>query len=1813
MQNFTFGRKGLNWFLFAFILFVGNLASYGQDCATPGSDQNYCYLETVDDLRYSDATNGAVYETADTENDTDPIDGDELLTNGETYFIGSTTEDCNRVPVTVTVVAADTPMNTVTNDRSDFTISPCESSGYTAGQLEDLFTADSGYQIEVYDEEFGTTPMADGEPLVAGDSYFVGQVDGDTSDSNDLCPSTRAAVGYDPLESPAPTADANQTYCEGATVADLMASGTEPNTQAIRWYRSRTSNSPLADDVELINGEDYFAAQVVNDRNSPFPPCETSMDERTQIIVEVITFDAGADASETICQGDLEERLDGGESPTEIFLSLVDDRSLPSDVTFNPTISSLVSDYNDNPFQTFTTLATFTTTEGCEDDVELAVTVVEDPDAGEDGTVTLSSTDDPINLFDSLNGTPDMGGTWSPGDGTFDPSTDSPGDFTYTVDNGSCSDSATVTVIVEGCTANAGDDNLNNTICRDQIVANPSQDQVRAYFRTLIRNASSTSGTFSDIPSITSRIRAGESGPFNTTYTVEAGTSCEDTAEFSASIVEPSEANAGDFDNIEAVCSNDESIDLTSLENNDPDATPGGMFTGEGVTDNVFDPSIGAGTYTITYSVDDSLPCVTGEDDIDFTISVQDAPDAGEDGTVTLSSTDDPINLFDSLNGTPDMGGTWSPGDGTFDPSTDSPGDFTYTVDNGSCSDSATVTVIVEGCTANAGDDNLNNTICRDQIVANPSQDQVRAYFRTLIRNASSTSGTFSDIPSITSRIRAGESGPFNTTYTVEAGTSCEDTAEFSASIVEPSEANAGDFDNIEAVCSNDESIDLTSLENNDPDATPGGMFTGEGVTDNVFDPSIGAGTYTITYSVDDSLPCVTGEDDIDFTISVQDAPDAGEDGTVTLSSTDDPINLFDSLNGTPDMGGTWSPGDGTFDPSTDSPGDFTYTVDNGSCSDSATVTVIVEGCTANAGDDNLNNTICRDQIVANPSQDQVRAYFRTLIRNASSTSGTFSDIPSITSRIRAGESGPFNTTYTVEAGTSCEDTAEFSASIVEPSEANAGDFDNIEAVCSNDESIDLTSLENNDPDATPGGMFTGEGVTDNVFDPSIGAGTYTITYSVDDSLPCVTGSDSTTFEITVEDSPISTSISRTLCITDARDLISNPTAGIAFLQGLVEETGVEDFDADNFSDGAIAEATRLSNFIDTPTSDSETFNFEYTDPSESICDDGVISIEITITNEQDADAGNIEDQTVCESNGMIDLTTFFTEETVPGGTFSGMGVDGDMFDTSLGSNEDGYEITYSVDDSADCVTEGTSDSTTFTIFIDEAVEAGAPNSANVCRVEVNDLFPNNSSVRNFYLDLLEDGTPRNGTFAPTVQQLISSYNSNPDQDEFTTTYTISNGSCSDSVELTINVVDSLPAEIGDIADPDPICRNAEDVDLFSFLPEDANPNGTFEGYEDGIFSPGLEGEGSFEITYTLTDDSPCTVGEASATFTITVLESAFAGMNMDLSVCMDEDAQDLFSFLSIDADTTGEFTLDGNVIADGMLNPADLAAGEYTVIYTVEAINDCGDDTAEFTVTVEEAPGAPTVDGNPFTFCATDGATGADLSATGSNLTFYSDEDLTMMLAAEDALATGTYYVTQRNDDGGCESEATEISVTINDAATPTISETNPTFCEFDDATLADLTDLINETGTVTWYDSADGDNALNNGTSLQNGVTYYATLFNVDTGCESSVRLAVTVTIDDDCPLTIPEGFSPNGDGLNDRFEIRNIRDKYPNFTMEIRNRFGDVVYKGNANTPDWDGFSTEGSFGSDVLPVGAYFYYLNYNDGSTEPVRGTVYLSR
>ena len=87
-------------------------------------------------------------------------------------------------------------------------------------------------------------------------------------------------------------------------------------------------------------------------------------------------------------------------------------------------------------------------------------------------------------------------------------------------------------------------------------------------------------------------------------------------------------------------------------------------------------------------------------------------------------------------------------------------------------------------------------------------------------------------------------------------------------------------------------------------------------------------------------------------------------------------------------------------------------------------------------------------------------------------------------------------------------------------------------------------------------------------------------------------------------------------------------------------------------------------------------------------------------------------------------------------------------------------------------------------------------------------------------------------------------------------------------------------------------------------------------------------------------------------------------------------------------------------------------------------------------------------------------------------------------------------------------------------------------------------------------------------------------------------------------------PEGFSPNGDGINDYFEILDV-EQYPNAKLTVYNRWGAEVYHSEHYSNDWDGRATNTIFGKDVLPAGTYFYILELGDGISEPFTGYVYI--
>ena len=76
-------------------------------------------------------------------------------------------------------------------------------------------------------------------------------------------------------------------------------------------------------------------------------------------------------------------------------------------------------------------------------------------------------------------------------------------------------------------------------------------------------------------------------------------------------------------------------------------------------------------------------------------------------------------------------------------------------------------------------------------------------------------------------------------------------------------------------------------------------------------------------------------------------------------------------------------------------------------------------------------------------------------------------------------------------------------------------------------------------------------------------------------------------------------------------------------------------------------------------------------------------------------------------------------------------------------------------------------------------------------------------------------------------------------------------------------------------------------------------------------------------------------------------------------------------------------------------------------------------------------------------------------------------------------------------------------------------------------------------------------------------------------------------------DVVLVVPNLFTPNGDGINDQFVIRNLM-QYQQRELTVLNRWGNQVFRSNNYNNDWDG----GSLGE-----GTYFYILRVRDSSGE----------
>lgn len=195
--------------------------------------------------------------------------------------------------------------------------------------------------------------------------------------------------------------------------------------------------------------------------------------------------------------------------------------------------------------------------------------------------------------------------------------------------------------------------------------------------------------------------------------------------------------------------------------------------------------------------------------------------------------------------------------------------------------------------------------------------------------------------------------------------------------------------------------------------------------------------------------------------------------------------------------------------------------------------------------------------------------------------------------------------------------------------------------------------------------------------------------------------------------------------------------------------------------------------------------------------------------------------------------------------------------------------------------------------------------------------------------------------------------------------------------------------------------------------------------------------------------------------------------------------------------------------------------------------------------------------------------------------------------------IGTTTYTVTG-TDANGCENQdSIAITVNTNPIVNISSSDNDNIVCEGEALTLTGIGNYI-----FTWNQS------VSNNISFvpPTGITIYTLTATDLNGCTNTGSISIEVVPCSDPPtndLVIPDAISPNGDNLNDSWFISGLTN-YPNASVKVLNRWGQVVYEGTTITQPWDG-----TFQGKELPIGDYYYIIDLGNG--EKFNGVVTLKR
>jgi len=115
---------------------------------------------------------------------------------------------------------------------------------------------------------------------------------------------------------------------------------------------------------------------------------------------------------------------------------------------------------------------------------------------------------------------------------------------------------------------------------------------------------------------------------------------------------------------------------------------------------------------------------------------------------------------------------------------------------------------------------------------------------------------------------------------------------------------------------------------------------------------------------------------------------------------------------------------------------------------------------------------------------------------------------------------------------------------------------------------------------------------------------------------------------------------------------------------------------------------------------------------------------------------------------------------------------------------------------------------------------------------------------------------------------------------------------------------------------------------------------------------------------------------------------------------------------------------------------------------------------------------------------------------------------------------------------------------------------------------------------------------------------------LCDADNDCDEA-WVIVTVKHDITKDFLIPEGFSPNGDGINDTFYVPDFS-TYLGINLTIIDTWGKVAFQTGDYSNDWDGIGNTGKYNGKLVPAGTYYYIVTI-EGLDKKLTGFVYVAK